>query len=97
MPDTDTTPTPLVDTTLLPMSYLVAGSAHRGTDVRLVRCAAKGEHAESWMVAAGPHLVLASGQQIPAHPFHALRPPIQRQVAMSWDAALAIARRVRVG
>lgn len=91
---------PGVDATIPPdmqaLSYHVKGAPHRGTHVRLVRCAPTGEDAERWMVYAGDRMVLSSGQTVAAQPWHGIKAAIRRQAGMSFDAALKIADRVRV-
>lgn len=77
----------------LPLEYHIGGAPHRGTHVRIRRCAPSGEYADRWLVLAGARMLLESGQRVDAHPWDVLRPQIQRQAAFSFGDALARARK----
>lgn len=83
-------------TRLLPMSFHVAGAPHRGTEVRVIRCAPSGEDADRWMVVYGGEMLMRSGQRLPVQAWHQQKPQIQRETGMTWDEAIKLARKIPI-
>ena len=90
-PEVETPPTSPDD--LLVMELHVAGAAHRGTAVRLRRCATSGPDADLWMVLAGGKMLTVTGQPADQVSWLALSPALRRQFGHTYTEGLALARK----
>ncbi len=75
------------------LSVHVSGAPWAGTEVRLVRCAVRGEDADKWMVFRGGKMLTTKGLWLAgARPFYQIKPQLQRLLMFSVADALAAAK-----
>jgi small-conductance mechanosensitive channel len=74
---------------MVPLVLHAGGVEWNGTHRRLVRCGAKGELAELWLVQVGDKMLTKHGQRIPFMPYRRVGKSLQDKVAHTLDEAQA--------
>lgn len=79
---------------LVPLVLHVSGVEWNGTHRRLVRCAAGGELADSWLVQVGDTMLTRHGHTVRFRPYRHVLPSLQDKVRFTLDEALALLRKL---